>query len=105
VFAASFSMPPTLASKGTCYLDRPWEPGDFGRTRNLDTAKAIAEFATRHSVDAVLSPAHCMDEFPNPWLSIDLRLCEELRHELDRAGAKHVSIDFQIITTNVLVAP
>jgi hypothetical protein len=83
--------------------DRPWEPGDFGRTRNLDAAKAIAEFATRHSVDAVLSPAHCMDEFPNPWLSIDLRLCEELRHELDRAGAKHVSIDFQIITTNTLL--
>ena len=75
----------------------------MSRTRNLDTAKAIAEFATRHNVDAVLSPAHCMDAFPNPWLSIDLRLCEELRHELDRAGAKHVSIDFQIITTNTLL--
>jgi hypothetical protein len=83
--------------------DRPWEPGDYGRTRNLDTAKAIAEFATRHNVDAVLSPAHFMDTFPNPWLSIDLRLCEELRHELDRAGAKHISLDFQIITTNTLL--
>lgn len=83
--------------------DRPWETGDFGRTRNLDTAKAIAEFATRNHVDAVLAPTHCMDAFPNPWLSIDLRLCQELRHELDRAGAKNVSIDFQIITTNTLL--
>ena len=25
--------------------DRPWQPEDFGRTKNLDTAKAIADFA------------------------------------------------------------
>jgi hypothetical protein len=83
--------------------DRPWQPTDFGRTRNLDTAKAIAEFALRYNVDAVLAPTHCLDSFPNPWLSIDLRLCEELRHELDRAGGKRISIDFQIITTNTLL--
>jgi hypothetical protein len=83
--------------------DRPWEPSDFGKERNLDTAKSIADFVVRHNVDAVLAPAHCMETFPNAWLSIDLRLCEELRHELDRAGAKHVSIDFQIITTNTLL--
>ncbi len=83
--------------------DRPWEPGDFGRTRNLDTAKAIAEFAVRHKIDAVLAPTHCIETFPSPWLSIDLRLCEELRHELDRAGGTHIPIDFQLITTNTLL--
>jgi hypothetical protein len=82
--------------------DRPWEPSDFGRTRNLDTAKAISEFAVRHKVDAVLAPTHCIDTFPSPWLSIDLRLCDELRHELDRAGGKHIQVDFQLITTNTL---
>lgn len=80
--------------------DRPWQPTDFSRTRNLDTAKAIAEFALRHGVDAVLAPSHCLETLPSPWMSIDLRLCEELRHEIDRAGGKTVAIDFQIITTN-----
>jgi hypothetical protein len=83
--------------------DRPWEPSDFGRARNLDTAKAIAEFALRHGVDAVLAPTHCIEAIPSPWLAIDLRLCEELRHELDRVGGKHVSVDFQVITTNTLL--
>jgi hypothetical protein len=31
--------------------DRPWQPSDFGKGRNVDTAKAIAEFAMRYSVD------------------------------------------------------
>jgi hypothetical protein len=68
--------------------DRPWEPNDFGKKRNLDTAKAITDFVMRHDVDAILAPAHCIETFPNPWLSIDLGLCEELRHELDRAGGQ-----------------
>jgi hypothetical protein len=83
--------------------DRPLLPDDFGRARNLDTAKAIAEFALRCKVDAVLAPTHCLDVFPSPWLAIDLRLCDELRKELDRAGGAHVSIDFQVITTNTLL--
>ncbi len=83
--------------------DRPWEPTDYSKARNLDTAKAIAEFALRYKVDAVLSPAHCLESIPSPWASVDLRLCDELRHELDRGGGNHVSIDFQIITSNTLL--
>lgn len=83
--------------------DRPWQPGDFGRTKNLDTAKAIAEFAVRNSVDVVLAPVHCIESVPNPWLSIDARLCEELRHELDRMSGQDIAIDSQIITTNTLL--
>jgi len=83
--------------------DRPWLPGDFSRTRNLDTAKAIAEFAVRHNVDALLAPAHCIDTVPSLWLPVDLRLCEDVRHELDRGGGKHIAIDFQLITSNTLL--
>ncbi len=83
--------------------DRPWHPSDFSKPRNLDTAKTIAEFAVRHKVDAVLAPSHCIDDIPSPWLSIDLRLCEELRNELDRAAGKAIAIDFQVITTNTLL--
>jgi hypothetical protein len=83
--------------------DRPWQPDDFGRTKNLDTAKAVAEFAVRNNVDVVLAPAHCIESVPNQWLSIDARLCEELRHELDRMGGENIAIDSQIITTNTLL--
>lgn len=83
--------------------DRPWQPDDFGKSRNLDTAKAIAEFAVKYDVDAILSPAHFADEMPSPWTIVDLRICEELRHELDRAGGSHVAIDYQIVTTNTFL--
>lgn len=83
--------------------DRPWQPSDFGKTRNLDTAKAIAEFAVRNDIDVVLAPAHCIESVPSDWISVDARLCEELRHELDRMGGKRIAIDCQIITTNTLL--
>jgi hypothetical protein len=83
--------------------DRPWQPSDFGKGRNVDTAKAIAEFAMKYSVNAVLAPAHFVDSLPNGWTAVDLKLCEELRNELDRSGGKDVALDFQIITTNTLL--
>ncbi len=83
--------------------DRPWQPSDFGKGRNVDTAKALAEFAIKYSVDAVLSPAHFVDSLPNGWTTVDLKLCEELRNELDRSGGKDIALDFQIITTNTLL--
>jgi hypothetical protein len=83
--------------------DRPWEVGDYGRNRNHDTAQSIADFALKHNVDAVLAPTHWIEAVPSPWASVDLRLCEELLHELDRAGGKHIAIDYQVITTNTLL--
>jgi hypothetical protein len=83
--------------------DKPWQPSDFGKGRNVDTAKAIAEFAMKYSVDAVLAPAHFIDALPNDWTTVDLKLCEELRNELDRSGGKHVALDFQVITTNTVL--
>ncbi len=83
--------------------DRPWQPSDFGKGRNVDTAKAIAEFAMKYSVDAVLTPAHFVNSLPNGWTTVDLKLCEELRSELDRSGGKGVALDFQIIATNTLL--
>ncbi len=83
--------------------DRPWEAGDYGRSRNHATAQSIAEFALKHNVNAVLAPAHWIEVIPSPWVSVDLRLCEELRYELDRAGGKHIAVDYQVITTNTLL--
>jgi hypothetical protein len=83
--------------------DRPWEPDDYSRIRNLNTAQAIADYAIRHNVDAVLAPTHWIEAVPSPWSFVDIRLCEELRHELDRAGGKHIAVDYQIITTNTLL--
>jgi hypothetical protein len=83
--------------------DRPWQPDDYGRNRNHDTAQSIAEFAVKHNVDAVLASTHWIESVPSLWTTIDLRLCEELRNELDRAGGRNIAIDYQLITTNTLL--
>jgi hypothetical protein len=80
--------------------ERPWEPADFARGRNLDIPKLIAEFAIRQGANAVLAPTHFADSSSQSWRSIDLRNCEALRHELDKMGGKDISIDYQLITTN-----
>ena len=64
--------------------DRPWEPGDFGRNRNLDAAKLLAEFAVTRGVNIVLAPVHLVETIAGSWQPVDSRLCEALRHELDR---------------------
>jgi hypothetical protein len=79
--------------------DRPWVPDDFGPHRNLDAARAIALFAIAANVDAVLAPTHLVEAGVGGWRTIDMRLCEALRHELDRAGGGEVAIDYQLITT------
>lgn len=83
--------------------DRPWEPSDFSRVRNVDTAKAVAEFAVKHGVNAVLAPTNLIESIPSAWTIIDLRLCEQLRHELDRLGGTNIAIDYQLITSNTLL--
>jgi hypothetical protein len=83
--------------------DRPWEPSDFGRTRNYDTAKAIAEFAVRAGVHAVLAPTHLVENMNEEWRAIDLRMCEALRYELDRCGGSDIAVDYQLITTSALL--
>lgn len=83
--------------------ERPWEPSDFGRVRNLDIAKLIAEFAVEQGVNVVLSPSHLLEQAENSWQRIDIELCSALRRELDQAGGAGVAIDHQILTTNALL--
>ena len=83
--------------------DRPWTPEDFGRTRNLDTAKVIAAFAVAKGVHAVLAPTHLTEAVSDAWRSIDMQLCAALRYELDRAGGSDIAIDYQLITTAALL--
>lgn len=83
--------------------DRPWTPDDFGPTRNLDTAKAIADFAVASGAHAVLAPGHLIETVEDGWRGVDLRLLDALRRELDRAGGAHIAIDHQLITTAALL--
>ena len=56
-----------------------------------------------HNVSVVLSPTHLVDDVHGSWRPNDLRLCEALRHELDRAGGSEIAVDYQVITTNALL--
>ena len=83
--------------------ERPWKPDDFGRARNLDTAKTIAEFAVAHGVNVVLAPSNLFELGDTSWHEIDLRICEDLRHELNQLGGSSIAIDFQLITTTAVL--
>lgn len=88
---------------GWANLDRPWEPSDFDRRRNHDAAKAIAEFAVKAGIHAVLAPTHLVENVNDAWRSTDLRMCEALRYELDRCGGSDIAVDYQLITTSALL--
>jgi hypothetical protein len=79
--------------------DRPWRADDFGREKIHETAKKIAEAAVSHGVTAVLAPTNLIELDSTSWRTIDLRMCEALRRELDQCGARRVQIDYQLITT------
>jgi hypothetical protein len=83
--------------------ERPWDPSDFTRGRNLDIAKLIAEFALRQDINVVLAPTHFIEPATASWRPIDLRTCEALRHELNHMGGANIAIDYQLITTNALL--
>ena len=83
--------------------ERPWEPSDFARGRNLDVPKLIAEFAVKHSVNVVLAPTHFLELTDLSWRAVDLSTCEALRHSLDQVGGEHIAVDYQLITTNALL--
>lgn len=83
--------------------DRPWCPDDFAPTRNLDVAKVIADFAVASGAHVVLAPCHLIESLADGWRSVDLRLLEMLRYELDPAGGGHIAIDHQLITTAALL--
>jgi hypothetical protein len=84
-------------------LDRPWQPSDFDRRRNHDAAKAIAEFAVKAGIHAVLAPTHLIETANDAWRATDLRMCEALRYELDRCGGADIAVDYQLITTSAIL--
>lgn len=83
--------------------DRTWTPDDFGRGRNADFYKQMAEFAVANGAAAVLAPTHLAESELAPWRAVDLDGCVRLRQELDRAGGKHIAIDYQMITTTAVL--
>ncbi len=84
-------------------FDRPWQPSDFDRRRNHDLSKAIAQFAVKAGVHAVLAPTHLIEDLNDPWVRTDLEMCEAIREELDCCGGSDIAVDYQLITSAALL--
>jgi hypothetical protein len=76
--------------------DRPWTIDDFLSARNFDVARAIAEFAIKYGVDAVLAPSHLIGSTTAETITVDFSLCRSLRKHLDLLGGSGIKIDFQL---------
>lgn len=83
--------------------ERPWQATDFQGGRNLDWARAIAEFAVQRGATVVLAPSHYIENASDPWHRVDQGLCEDLRRELDRVGGQHIAIDYQLLFSSALL--
>lgn len=57
----------------------------------------LAQLAVSYNFDAVLSPAHYLDDKGYNWLEDDLKICTRLRAALDSVGGGHISIDYPLI--------
>jgi hypothetical protein len=76
--------------------DRPWQPADFQLPRNFDAARQIAEFATKYSINSIISPSHVVGPANVATSSFDRLICESLRMELDKLGQQEIKLDFQL---------
>lgn len=83
----------TLPWAGT----RPQTPSDFDGDKALDYAQHIAHFVVENNYSAVLAPTHYLARgFSDPWFTVDLRLFELLRHELDERGGSDVVVYYPL---------
>jgi hypothetical protein len=76
--------------------DRPWQLADFKLPRNFDVARQIAEFAAKHSINAIIAPSHVIEPANIDTSSFDRVICESLRTELDKLGQQGIKLDFQL---------
>ncbi len=77
----------------------PYASDNFDRSRIIDMAAKIADFAIEHRVHAVLCPTHLLNGPQDAWLAVDAEMCQMLRASLDARGANIVAIDFPLLTT------
>lgn len=76
----------------------PLRPSDFAATSRRDVIGEIARFAIANGLDAVLSPAHFLQNGSrDEWFDVDRSSCVALRQALDRGGGKDISINYLLI--------
>ncbi|MBV8826987.1 MAG: hypothetical protein JO220_18515 [Hyphomicrobiales bacterium] len=82
--------------------DKPLSPDHFRHDAPGDVIGQIARFAVQNRVHAVLSPSHFLSKgSATDWFRIDLRACCALREALDRAGGRHIGIDYLVLIPHV----
>jgi len=84
--------------------EAPWANGRLHLPDQFDDihcrafAGAIAREAIEKQFDRVFSPTHFLKEgVLDPWLPVDIRLCQLLREALDRGGGHQIAIDYVVI--------
>jgi hypothetical protein len=78
----------------------PLGPGAF----TDEVLMNLAQLAMTYSFDAILCPAHYLDDKDYSWLEDDLKICTRLRAALDAVGGNHISIDYPLIMNHTTLA-
>jgi hypothetical protein len=79
-------------------------PDQFAPMAATDVIGQIARFAVENQMHAVLAPGHYLNKgSATDWFEVDRKACVCLRQSLDRAGGKHISIDYSLLVPHVLL--
>ncbi|MCZ0942281.1 MAG: hypothetical protein OXJ53_04420 [Gammaproteobacteria bacterium] len=81
-------------------LDRPHRPDDFANMPARRIVESIARHVVEKGYTAVLAPTHYLESANSPWLDIDARNTEDLRRQLDVAGAGNVPIFYSLAVSS-----
>ena len=93
----------TIGGYNEAMDDLPWSAGrahaltDFQtllQRRNIATQ--VAEFALKHGFSQVIAPTHLIKGPADPWLEIDVEMCNLLRDALDRRGGNRVQVIYSL---------
>ena len=77
--------------------DRPHRIQDFDANYVDNFSRKIAAFAVNYQLHKVLVPTHVLSGPRDPWLGVDIKLCESLRKSLDDEGGTNIRIDYPLL--------
>jgi hypothetical protein len=82
--------------------DLPWappgphSPAELSGPSGLLLCEALAEFAVKESLSAVLAPTHILTTPSDPWIAVDRQLTVDLRRALDSRGRSTTPIYYPL---------
>lgn len=92
----------TVGGYGKAYGDLPWgvgrqqSPSDFQGANQRRVVDSLADYIANHGFTQLITPTHLIRDAEDEWFPLDIEVAHRLREQLDRTGAKRVSLIYSL---------